>query len=417
MSERGRPRLSGSTYARLAARNLWRQPRRTLLTLTALIVGIAAMTLLGALHEGFMNNMRDNFILSYKTHLQIHARGYEETRQVERAMREPAPALAYLATRPEVVAASERLTVSGLAAVARAATAVNIVGVDPEREARATKLKQFVIAGTWFPAGDARALLLGARLVERLDIELGDKVILTAQNPAGDIVAEVFHLRGVLQSSAPEIDYAAALIPLASARALLDMPGATEIVVRVGDIAQVDSVYAGARAALPADEFEILRWWELDPLVKQQLEFNAAYAFVVILVVIMVAVAQILNTLLMSLQERLREFGLMAALGTQRWQLGRMLLWESLVLVTLGAVIGYGIGALAALYFAHVGIDLSMFSNVMRFFYMDTVLYPQLTAALSGRIVGATAIATVLVSLYPAWRAARLDPVAAMRRL
>ena len=417
MSEHSPPRLSSRTYARLALRNLLRQPRRTLLTLTALIVGIAAMTLLGALHEGFMRNMRDNFILSYKTHLQIHARGYDETRQIERAMRDTGPALAYLATRPEVMAASERLTVSGLASVARAATAVNIVGVDPEREARATKLKDFVVAGTWFPAGDARALLLGERLVERLDIELGAKVILTAQNPAGDIVAEVFRLRGVLRSSAPEIDYAAALIPLASARALLDMPGATEIVVRVANIAQVDAVYDGVRAILPADTYETLRWWELDPLVKQQLEFNAAYAFVVILIVVLVAVAQILNTLLMSLQERLREFGLMAALGTQRWQLGRMLMWESLMLVTLGATLGYGIGALSALYFAVTGIDLSMFSNVMRFFYMDTVLYPQLTGALSARIVGATAIATILVSLYPAWKAARLHPVAAMRQL
>lgn len=412
-----KPTLSQRTYLRLALRNLLREPRRTLLTLTALIAGIGAMTLLGALHEGFMHNMRENFILSYKTHLQVHARGYEANRRIDMHLRDPAPVLAYLARHAEVVAASERLTASGLAAVAGAATAVTIVGVDPAREALTTKLKSFVVAGAWFAPGDARALLLGQRLAERLDIALGAKVVLTAQNPAGEIVSEVFRLRGVLQSSAPEIDYAAALIPLASARALLGVEGATEIVVRVANVERVDAVYDGLRAVLDARQYEVLRWWELDPLVKQQLEFNAAYALIVILVVVAVAVMQVLNTLLMALQQRLREFGLMAALGTQRWQLGRMVLWESIVLVTLGTAIGYGIGAAGALYFGRVGIDLSMFSNVMRFFYMDPIMHPQLTAATSARIIGATVIGTLLVSLYPAWKAARLNPISAMRQL
>ena len=411
-------RLSTATYLALGLRNLRRNPRRTGLSFASLVAGVGALTFLMALNEGWLSNAKENFILTFTGHVQVHARGFEDSQQIEDHIADAEPVTRLLRGDAAVAAWTTRLRVSGLASVAEASTAAQIVAVDPLAEARVSRLPSFVVEGQWLHEGDARGLLLGVKLADNLGASLGDKVVLMAQTPGGDIVAQLFRLRGILRAGAPDVDRLLALVPLDTAQRWLELEGGvTDVVVRAAWHDATDGIRERLSAALPAASYEVLRWMDIDPMIQQWLEFSDAYTFVILLPVIAVVLAEIINTMLMALYERVREFGLMEALGTTKSQLFAMVLWESVALVMAGGMAGYALGATAALYFGRVGIDLSAFSDAFTFLYMSPVVRPRLGFGAAVVIFATTLAAALAAGVYPAWRATRLDPVASMRQL
>ena len=416
MADRGR--LPLSVYLALGVRNLARNPRRTGLTLASLVVGVGALTFLMALNQGWLTSARENFILTFTGHVQVHAKGFEQSQQLEHHIAEPAKVTALLDGAPAVAAWTPRLRLSGLAAVAEASTAAQVIGIDPVREAKITRLRQFLVAGEWLRAGDERGLLLGASLAENLGTQLGDKVVLMAQSLEGDIASEVFRLRGVLRAGVPDVDRALALIPLETAQRWLDLGhGVTDIVILAARHEAADGIRDRLVRALPPDEYEVLRWMDIDPMIQQWLEFSDVFTLVILLPVIAVVVAEVINTMLMALHERVREFGLMEALGTAKGQIFRMVLWESSLLVMAGGLAGYLLGAAAALHFGREGIDLTAFADAFTIVYMSPIVRPQLHLNDGLVILVTIFIAALAAGVYPAWRATRVEPVEAMREI
>jgi ABC-type lipoprotein release transport system permease subunit len=411
-------RLGPRSYLTLALRNLGRNPRRTGLTLASLVVGIAALTFLSALNDGWLREMQDNFILTRTGHVQVHARGFEASMSLEDRIRDPARVLAAARAYPLVAAVTLRLRVAGLAAMAAKSTGAEIMGVDPVQELEVTRMRQCVGAGEWLAAGDSHGLLLGRTLADNLGARLGDRVVLMAQRPGGEMASEVFYLRGTLCSGAPQVDRTLAVASLSTLQAWMQVEGqATDVVVRAASHDATAAVKAGLAASLAGGAFEVLSWQDLDPVVRQWLRFSAAYSAVVILVVMALVVAQVLNTMLMALHERVPELGVMGALGIRTHQMFRLMLLESVVLVMSGALAGCALGMALVWRFAEAGVDLSGYGNAFKFFYMSPVIHPLLTGETMLRIIGTTALAALLAGLYPAWRSTRLDPVRALRRL
>ena len=416
MSESGR--LSLATYFALGLRNLRRNPLRTGLTFASLVAGVGALTFLMALNEGWLKNARENFVLTFTGHVQVHAKGFEESQRIQDHIADPEQVARLLRGDAAVLAWTPRLRISGLAAVAEASTAAQIVAVDPVAEAKVSRLPRFVIEGQWLPQGDKRGLLLGARLAENLGARLGDKVVLMAQTPGGDIAGQVFRLRGILRAGTPDVDRSLALVPLATAQSWLELgDGVTDVVVRAARHDATEGIRERLSAALPPHTYEVLRWMDIDPMIQQWLDFSDVYTLFILLPVIAVVLAEIVNTMLMALYERVREFGLMEALGTTKRQLFAMVLAESVLLVMVGGVAGYVLGGAIALHFARVGIDLSGFADAFTFLYMSPVVRPELSFKAGVMILATTLAAALAAGVYPAWRATRLDPVAAMREL
>jgi ABC-type lipoprotein release transport system permease subunit len=189
----------------------------------------------------------------------------------------------------------------------------------------------------------------------------------------------------------------------------------TDIVIRADKHDNTDTLYRLFAQQLSEQKYEIMRWQELDPMVKQWLEFSDAYGFVILLVVIILVLIEILNTMLISLHERQKELGLIVAIGTARSQLFFMLLFEAVMLIFIGAILGYMVGSLLVYSLAENGIDLTRFANAFEFFYMDPVIHPQLTQSSAIKILSATLIAALLAGIYPAWKATHLSVTQALR--
>jgi ABC-type lipoprotein release transport system permease subunit len=409
-------RLGLLTHLQLASRNLVRNRRRTLITLLAMIFGIATLTLLSALNDGWLNQMKTNFILSYTGHLQIHAKGFEASQNLNDRIEEPEEISKLMHSYPEILGWTQRIRTSGLASIGGSSAGVQLMATDPEQETWVTSMDQRVSEGVWLRPGMGKDLILGHTIVQNLGAKLGDRVILMVQRLNGEMVSEVFFLRGILKTGAPQIDRSLALITLHSAQQWLQMGDSiTDIVVRADRHDNTEALYHLFAQQLSEQKYEILQWQELDPMVKQWLEFSDAYGFVILLIVIILVVIEILNTMLISLHDRRKELGVLVAIGTTSSQVFIMLLFEAVMLIFIGAMLGYTLGSLFVYWLAGTGIDLTGFANAFEFFYMDPVIHPQLTQSSAIKILGATLVAALLAGLYPAWRATHLSLSQALR--
>ncbi|MCU7806612.1 MAG: FtsX-like permease family protein [Candidatus Thiodiazotropha sp. (ex Semelilucina semeliformis)] len=409
-------RLGLMTYLLLAVRNLMRNQRSTTITLLTMIFGIAVLTLLSALNDGWLSQMKTNFILSYTGHAQIHAKGFEASQNLRDRITDTEEVTRLMQSYPEILGWTQRIRTSGLASVGGGSAGIQIMATDSEQETWVTSIHEHVTKGTWLRPGMSQDLLLGATVADTIGASLGDRVILMAQRPAGEMVSEVFYLRGILETGAPQIDRTLALIPLNTAQVWLKMgQSITDIVVRADRHENTDLVVRLFAQQLSDQTYEIMPWQELDPMVRQWLEFSDAYGLVIILVVVILVLVEILNTMLISLHERHKELGVIVAIGTTRFQIFSMLLLEAVLLIFIGASLGYLAGSLLVYSLSGSGIDLSGYANAFQFFYMNPVIYPDLTTDSAIRILGTTLVAALLAGVYPAWKATRLSLSQALR--
>ncbi|MDQ6986648.1 MAG: ABC transporter permease [Mariprofundaceae bacterium] len=420
-------------YLKLGWRNLWQHPLRTGLTLAALALGIAALTFLSAMNDGWMQQIRTNFALTLIGHIQIHAAGFEQSRKLADRIRDVQPVLDVLnelkgaSGLQGVHSFTRRLRVSGLASAAGANAGALIYGVEPVKEQHLSRMASFVQQGRWLSADDDRAIVLGDSLADRLQVALGDKVVLMAALENGDIASEVFRVRGLLHSGVLEIDDLAAVVPLFRAQQWLDVgAGVTDIVLRADNFEAVEPLAAALRGrlsgagsddALKTPAFEVLTWNQIDPMAEQWAAFADAYSWIVLAVVILVVLVEVLNTMLMSMHERSREFGLMGALGVRGGQMFIMVVWETVILVFLGSLLGFVVGGWLVWYYGIVGIDLSQFATAFSFMYMSPVIHPMLAAQSLVHILAAATLGALVAGLFPAWKVARMDPAKAMREV
>jgi len=405
-------------YLKLGWRNIWLHPMRTGLTVAALGLGIAALTFLSAMNDGWMQQIKVNFALTLTGHIQIHAKGFEQSRKLTDRIRAPEGVLAIVKNEPQVRTWTRRVRVSGLASVAGASAGVFVYGVEPSRERHLTRLASFLQRGRWLKDSDDRAVVLGSGLADRLQVVLGDKLVLMAALENGDIASEVFRVRGILHSGVLDIDDFVAVAPLPRVQQWLNLGKAvTDVVIRAYDFAAVHPLADSLRAKLAGSGREVLTWSDIDPMAEQWSRFADAYSWIILAVVILVVLTEVLNTMLMSMHERVREFGLMGALGVQARQIFSMIVWETAILVVIGSWAGFALGGLMVWYFGKFGIDLSQFAAAFSFMYMDPVVYPALKTGSLMRILEAAVLGAVIAGLFPAWKAARLEPAQAMREV
>lgn len=392
----------------LAWRNLLRYRRRTLLTLVAIVLAVASMVALGAFMRAWANSTFEQAIENLTGHVQIHAPGYLDDPNVELSMTALGDAMRTRLNQDDVVAWAERVRVPAMVRTERESAPVMLLGIDPPREAGLSFIATAVIEGVYLDDKDARGLLIGKTLMERLQTRLGRRVVLMAQAEDGQIREVGVRIVGVF-SAAPEMERGVVFMALQRAQQLLELESRySEVSIKSSDINNLEDFVNVIRSIEP--ERHIERWETLQPFTKAMLEMSEGSIYIWILVSFSVVAFGLLNTLLMAVYERMREFGLLQALGMKPYWLLLQVLFEAALLVGVATLIGLLVGAAIVEGFSD-GLSLGSWASGATYFGAGTVLYPRHDADelwLIGTVVWGLGI---VASLWPAWQAARRIPV------
>lgn len=403
-------------FFQLGWRNIWRNRRRTLVILTAVVIGVWSMIFLGALMRGIADQFVRNGIATLTGHIQVHQQGYRDDPVVENSIENPVRVEAALAKRlPPGAQWAPRVRVNAVVSNARHSTGVTMVGIDPPREAAISFIGGAVTEGDYLRADDVYGIVVGKALADKFETKLDRKLVLMSQDSEGEIASRAFRIIGIYRAEMETTEKQFVFVTMSTAQQMLQLPnGISEVAILLpvhGEAAQV----AGAlRVALPEVEYEINTWQELLPMATAILEIYDWSIFIWFVVVFIAMGFGIVNTTLMAVFERIREFGLLKALGMKpRWIIQEVLI-ESFCLLIIGMVIGNAAGFLSVLALSGAGIDLSALAAGMEYWGMSRVIYPHI---LGQDVIMANLVVFILglvVSLYPAVKAARFTPVEAL---
>jgi len=409
----------------IAWRNLLRGWRRSAVVLVAITVGLSACLLLVGWSNGLLGQMIENAVSTRLGHLAVLAQGYQKNPDVHRNLPDGGREISALLERFPGAHASARIVGDGLLQSSRRSSRVVLVGVDPMREARVSTVSQALIEGH-LPVAPATAgsrrlpgIAIGAAMAERLRVKLGDKVVVHAPGEAG---LGAFRVSGIFRTSSSEFDRSCAYLRLEDAQHLLSVPDrVTEVAVRLDDPDTLPAFHAFAASELararPDLALDVLTWKEREPRLAAMLGLMAQMTWIIYGAVFVAMAFGIANALLMMVYERIREFGMLRALGLQSGRLLALVLLESIVMTVVGTLLGLAVGVPIVLWLGKVGIDLSSFAEGMTEFGIGTTVYTRIELRDVVLPVVVALVTAILAALWPAWKAVRLRPAEAIRHI
>jgi len=402
--------------ARLAWRNLWRNHRRTLIMLAAVVVGAWAMIFMTALMRGMVDEMVKDGIRTLPGHVQVHQPSYRDDPSVANSIAPPEGALLEALGRPEVVAWATRVKVPAVVSSERGTRGVVLVGIDPARERDLSFVAGDMAEGRFLESPDDEGLIVGRKLLERLETGLGKRVVVMSQDRENEIADRGFRVVGVYHARLEAQEEGFVFAGRATVQRLLHVGDqVSEIAVLGPDYRNVDGL-RGRIAAAAGPGLAVEAWPTLDPYLGSMLGMMDGFVLVWIVVVFLALAFGLVNTLVMAVFERVREIGLMLALGMTPGGIRSQILAESTLLLFLGLVLGDGL-AWATIRPLAGGIDVSIVGQGMEMFGSAAVLYPALRWQ---DVVLANVVVLLLgfiASLSPAVRASRYDPVEAITKV
>ena len=424
-----RPRsLQVRTILVLAMRNLRRQLSRTMLTSAVMVIGGALLIFAFALSDGTHEQWIDSGIRTSTGHITIEQPDFRRSRKLEdrlmtdvRGKAEQALAAPEIAA--QVVAVSSRLSVSALASSAQGARPVQVQAVDPVAEARFSTLDDQLVEGRYLETDDRLAAYVGVGLASSLDLRLGSRLVVQAQDADKEIAAQLLRVVGIFRNGVPEVDQSVVHIPLQTAGEWL---GSEHDVTNVGVVLKDSTAVAPVSAHLEqalADpigrgDARVMGWREANPALAAAIAIDSFGNYLVFGILFIIIAFGIVNTVLMSVLHRYREFGVLQALGLTPGRTGTIVLVEGLTLTAVSGFVGVTLGYLATWYFFGDGLDMAAlmgedmtFSGVV----IDPVMVPQFYPVRVGQILAFILAIGAVASVYPALRAARIDIAESMK--
>ncbi len=401
---------------RLAWRNLWRHRRRTWLTVSAMIFCNALLVAMNSMQFGSYRMMIDGTLSLLTGHVQVQHKHYND----EPRMRYVVPHGAALATQLRGVlpdsAVAARAVAFGLASSEQRSFGVQFFGVEPAQEPGVSTLPGLVKAGRYLQDSNAAEAVLGSVLARNLKVTVGDELTLLGSGLDSSFAAGVVSVVGILESGMTDLDRNLAQLPLGYFQATFAMNDAVhQVVIKVPELSAVAPVKSQVEALIHNPDLTVLDWDQLQPGLRQSIQVDLASSLLIYSILVVLVAFSVLNTQLMSVLERTREFGVMMALGLRPGRLGQLVLLETGIMSFLGFLFGAALGIVITLYFQHTGIYIPGMEEAMSRYNLPGRLYPELSilSALAGP--AAVFVGGMLAAIYPALRLFRLQPVAAMR--
>jgi ABC-type lipoprotein release transport system permease subunit len=403
---------------RIAIRDLGRNKRRSALTLIAVMMGLALLIALHSFEMGAMQGSIENNIRVQSGHVQVRGESYDQDKvslKWEDLLEEPLGLAAQAQTLEDVRGAAPVLWAGGILATVEESVGVRVFGIDPLSEMAAPFREDLV--GEFLTPDDRGGVLISQRLANNLRLAAGDDVSLLINTSGEQPDEATFTIRGLYDTGLPGFDEATIFLPLAKAQAFTRAgERASAVVVLLHDQEDADAV----AAALRAPGLDVLTWRDLNQMMLQAMESSMGILYLLYLVVLAIVAVVVANTLLMSVFERTREMGILAALGMKGRQIMAMFVLEAATLGAIGVILGVLLGSLGVYYMATEGIylgDIDIANTVSVDIAYGETMYAAFQWADTAVLSIVCWIIMLLASLYPAWFATRKEPIDALRAL
>jgi lipoprotein-releasing system permease protein len=400
----------------LAWRNLWRNHRRTIIMISAVTIGVWAMIFMTALMRGMVNEMLRDGIQALPGHVQIHHPDFRDDPSVNNLVPASEAVLKKTFDDQGFVAWASRVKVPAVITSERESRGITLLGIDPVAESPITFVADDIAEGRFLEDANDTGVIIGLKLAEKLDTELGKRVVLMSQDPDNEIADRGFRVVGIFDSDPDAHEEAFVFAGKATIQKMLRIGDrVTEVVFLGEDYRNVEPTFEKV-TALAGNEVTVERWNELDGLLGSMLKVMDGFVLVWVIVIFLALSFGLVNTLVMAVFERIREIGLMLALGMRPSNIVGQIIFESLLLLVIGLALG---NALAWLTVEPLkgGIDISAVAEGMAMMGASSTLYPELQA---NDVITANVVVLVLgflASLSPAWRASRYQPVEAITKV
>ena len=403
------------SMSRLAWRNLWRNHRRTVIMLIAIAIGVWAMIFMTALMRGMVDEMIKDGIDTMPGYVQIHNPAFRDDPSIENSLNAPGPELLAALANPVVAAWTSRVRVPAMISSERDSRGVTLLGVDPNGEIALGFDPDSLIEGRFLDGPDDKGLVVGRKLLERLETQLGKRVVVMSQDPENNVADRGFRIVGVYKAKLESLEEIYIYSGRSTIQSLLKMDQqVSEIAIAGHDYRSVNALLAVIREASTA-ESEVLPWTELDSYLNTMMSMMDGFVLVWIIVIFLALSFGLVNTLMMAVFERIREIGLMQALGMRPSAILYLILVESMLLLTLGLLIG-NVLAFASILPLKGGIDLSVVAKGMEMMGAGSTLYPALKMRDLATANAVVIVLGLLTSLLPAWHASQYSPVEAIAK-
>jgi len=400
----------------LAWRNLWRNHRRTIVMLAAISVGVWAMIFMTALTRGMVSDMVHDGLRTLPGHVQAHHPLYRDDPSVGNLLPMTDSEIHAAFANAEFAGWAARVRVPAIISSERESRGVTLLGVDPQQEASIAAIGSNVVAGRNLESADDNGVVIGRKLAEKLDTELGKRIVLMSQDPDNDIADRGFRIVGLFEANLAVNEEAFVFAGKKAVQKMLRIGDQVSEVAVVGDdYRDVAPLQADVSARL-GDATETLAWQDLNSYLASMLRVMDGFVLVWMIVIFLALSFGLVNTLAMSVFERVREIGLMLALGMRPASILGQIVVESVFLLTLGLIIGNAL-SIASIIPLQDGIDISAVAQGMEMMGASSILYPEL---LVKDIVTANIVVLLLgfiASLSPAWRASRYEPIEAITKV
>lgn len=406
-------------FLKLAWKNVWRNRRRTLITANAMGVGVMALVGIYNYYDAFHEQVIRNVIRYQSGHLMIAAP--QPSGIPTKLLNKASQYEKWLTKRRDVKAYSTRVILQGLISSPKGSVNAVVTGIDPLNEKKVTRFFSNVVKGTFFAEKKYRMkpVVLGKDLARSLKVEMGSKVVLLTQGVDGSIGNELFEVAGIFQTHS-DFDRNGAFVLKKDAIGLLSAPADTvhQIAVVLYSEHLIDKTKYAFSRAFPKKDAKMQSWMEVQRPLMAMIDLNKGANRLLMIIILFVAALGIVNSVLMSVLERTREFGVMMAVGTTRAEIYRLVICETVMLSLIGVVLGNVLGISLTMYFGKIGFDLRWLTKqsiVVQGAIIDTITYPTVNWQNSFMVTAFILILSLIVSFLPVRHLSRLEPVKALR--
>lgn len=402
---------------KLAWRNIWRQKRRTWLTALAIVFSNALLVFMISLQFGSYEMMINNTLQTLSGHIQVQHPKFHDERKTRHTLPNIRALSGSLRQLPGSMRVAARAEAFALASSKQRSFGIQILGVEPAYESGVSTLPGLVRKGRYLIADAVPEMVIGSVLARNLKVTTGDEITLLGSDLQGGLAAGIVTVVGIIESGSSDIDRGLAEVPLGWFQDTFAMYGRGHaVVVRCDSLDDIEAAMTRIRGSLDTGfDWTILDWESLQPGLKQAIQADLSSAWFMYGVLIILVSFSVLNTMLMSVLERTREFGILMALGIRPGTLAALVMFETILIAGLGLLIGAAVGWSISSWFHQTGFSYPGMDELAERFNLPAKMYPSITFSSVFLGPGVVFVFSLLAAVYPALRLFRLQPLAAMR--